>query len=922
MSLDTNNSTAQRTQTIADQFAAGSAITRSAMDSIINEIYSDLNATYGHTRRRIVAALPLTGNNFEAVSLDDTVADLIRDYEWQFDDWVEIRNINKTTGVITNINNSSGLIENSGLASMAPRTIKGRASATAGSPEDLTMGQVFDILKPFMPELVVDTFSDIAGLSLVGNMNVIVRTAGYHVVGDGGGARYKRVASEPSHQFKAESSDGVFLEGIAEGICLWPEQLGARRDGSTDDTAALNNAAEFCGSDAGNGVLGLRKGTYRADGTVTIPANVSVLGSGMDVSIIDGSQTVNSNLTSRTNVTTEAATYAALPALSTAVSAGDRDLVFISAPSVVAGDVIVIYNDTDASFSGFRTEYRAGEQLIVQEVSGSTVTVEGSIFDDYAIADVDLYKMTNPTTAKFADFTVKGLSDSANAIIGFKLKTGLHCVLENVKAYNSSLAGMSVENCVGVAIINCVAKDDFAQTSGTDYGLAISNSREFHIRGGHYAAASHGITIGGGGSLGDVPNRFFSVSDTYITSDGFQAGDVHGNSEYGVYTNCTLDGGLKVSGDHIRVVNNQIIGKQNNGPVALVFSEMLGCNFTISNNTIESAQPAVSRGNLIDVGGNSTTVLTSDTTRGGILSIANNKLIYTGTDAQIDLINVSLRGYAGSEPVSIDISDNVSEAPNEAFPHPTGVLINNFAQVRMISGSEIESICFKGNKGVGGFRARNDLPAGETLAKTIDVSGNTLKNGLDFRAFDAGDQMIFRNNSLTDFVFYCGYSGDSAARANAVFMDGNVLTRCGWGRDGIRASLVLWFGSNAWARGNFLVGDPQYVRVDTVTGITGSFQAGETITGGTSGATATVFEVTSDEFIAVNETITGTFQVGETITGGTSGASADLHASDASGAQRIRSFFFDTIEDLWNGQNIDAPGLAATKSNIATDTPI
>jgi hypothetical protein len=748
----------------------------------------------------------------------------------------------------------------------------------------------------------------------------VIRTAGYTARGDGGSALYVRVVSEPSHDFKITSADGAFWEGVVEGNEVWPEQFSAARDGTADDTTALNNAGAYCA--AKGCVLGLRGGTYRADSTVTFPANVSVRGAGMDKTIIDGSQTTNASLTDRLNVTTAAATYTALPALSTAVSKGDTDLVFASAPSVVAGDVIVIYNDTDASFSGFRTAYRAGEQLIVQSISGSTVTVEGSIFDDYAIADVDLYKLTGTTTAKFSDFTIKGLADASNAITGFRLKTGLHCVVENVKAYNSSLAGMSVENCVGVEIINCVAKDDFAQTSGTDYGLAISNSREINVRGGHYVAASHGITIGGGGSTGDVPNRFFSVSDAYVSSDAVQAGDCHGNSEYGSFTNCTFDGGLKVSGNHIRVVNNQIIGKHYNGPMALVFSEMLGCNFTIEGNTIESGQAVASRGNLIDVGGNSTTVLTSDTTRGGILAIRGNKLIYTGTDAQGCLIDVSLRGYAGSEPVTIDISDNISEAPNEVFPHSSGVLINNLAQVRMVSGSEIEAVYFRGNRGVGGFRARNDLAAGQTLAKFIDVSGNTLKNGLDFRAFDAGQQMIFRNNNLTDMAFYCGYSGDATTRAKATFVDGNVLTRCGWSRDTILASLILWNAGDAWAHGNFITGDPQYVRVDTGVGITGTFTVGETITGGTSGATATVYEVNASEFIAVNDTITGTFSNAETITGATSGATATLHASAAVADQRTRSFYFDTITELWNGQNIDAAGLAATKTSVTTDTSI
>lgn len=59
---------------------------------------------------------------------------------------------------------------------------------------------------------------------------------------------------------------------------------------------------------------------------------------------------------------------------------------------------------------------------------------------------------------------------------------------------------------------------------------------------------------------------------------------------------------------------------------------------------------------------------------------------------------------------------------------------------------------------------------------------------------------------------------------------------------------------------------------------TGSFTIGETITGGTSGATAIIysFEGTGNFYLT---NISGTFVVAETITGGTSGATASVTSS-------------------------------------------
>lgn len=56
--------------------------------------------------------------------------------------------------------------------------------------------------------------------------------------------------------------------------------------------------------------------------------------------------------------------------------------------------------------------------------------------------------------------------------------------------------------------------------------------------------------------------------------------------------------------------------------------------------------------------------------------------------------------------------------------------------------------------------------------------------------------------------------------------------------------------------------------------LSGTFQADETVTGGTSGATAVIREVESTYVLV--DTVVGTFQNDEQITGGTSGATADV----------------------------------------------
>lgn len=68
-----------------------------------------------------------------------------------------------------------------------------------------------------------------------------------------------------------------------------------------------------------------------------------------------------------------------------------------------------------------------------------------------------------------------------------------------------------------------------------------------------------------------------------------------------------------------------------------------------------------------------------------------------------------------------------------------------------------------------------------------------------------------------------------------------------------------------------------------ISGTSGTFQVGETVTGGTSAATATILEISNEGDYLVVGTVSGTFTAaGETITGGTSSATAALGVNAAS----------------------------------------
>lgn len=93
-----------------------------------------------------------------------------------------------------------------------------------------------------------------------------VYVGGYHTVGDGGEALYKKVVSEPSHILKVQSVGGTWWELVHDGV-IHLRQAGIKTDG-TNATTLLQGCIDALGT--AGGVLEFPKGTVTCSSGISL----------------------------------------------------------------------------------------------------------------------------------------------------------------------------------------------------------------------------------------------------------------------------------------------------------------------------------------------------------------------------------------------------------------------------------------------------------------------------------------------------------------------------------------------------------------------------------------------------------------------------------------------------------------------------
>lgn len=119
---------------------------------------------------------------------------------------------------------------------------------------------------------------------------LFVRLGGYAAAGDGGGAQYARVGSQPTHAGKFQSSGGVWWELAEEEPT--PIMFGAvDRAYGADCTTGIQNCLDYAAAKARRSVF-IPDGIYKTTNTLLVPSNCIVRGAGRGATIIRSPNTV------------------------------------------------------------------------------------------------------------------------------------------------------------------------------------------------------------------------------------------------------------------------------------------------------------------------------------------------------------------------------------------------------------------------------------------------------------------------------------------------------------------------------------------------------------------------------------------------------------------------------------------------------
>lgn len=266
----------------------------------------------------------------------------------------------------------------------------------------------------------------------------------------------------------------------------------------------------------------------------------------------------------------------------------NTNVINASTSNVNIGDIVIIANSEDNSFSPSRTYYKQGDMFKVTSVTTNSLEVSELLTEDYTGDSISLYKLNTVETI-VRNITIKTESDESHTIIPLLIYGATNSLIYNVKALGSWNVNIGISLSYNCLIDSCFVDYDYTHDSKSvtslRYGIVIGHSKFITASHNYLKSGRHGLAIGNG-AYSDlyIVSRYIVVENNVIATYGYshqRALDCHGNAEYIIFRNNTVFDGIDVAAKNSYVIGNIIqFGQYSSSGLTLMESN----SFYVENN--------------------------------------------------------------------------------------------------------------------------------------------------------------------------------------------------------------------------------------------------------------------------------------------------------------------------------------------------